>query len=167
MSQDARKTDTAVEQDGPTRSSSPSAPADRQRPDRPTHQSLDSQPEPSDSPADSSADSQTASAPADEQAAPDRLSGILSMKVPVIVKVAEKQMAMADILKLDLGAVIHFETDAYQHVDLMINNHTIGRGQPVKVGEKFGLRVVEIGEVTDTIRSLASTPTSDGRTADD
>ena len=85
-----------------------------------------------------------------------RLDRILSIKVPIIVKVTEKKIRMADILKFNLGNVIHFDQDAYQHVELMVNNTTIGLGQPVKIGENFGLKIVQIGDITDTIKALKS-----------
>lgn len=94
---------------------------------------------------------QQAGGPRNERPALDR---ILKMKIPVIVKVAEKQMTVADVLKLNLGSIIQFEKDAYQHVELMVNNSTIGLGQPVKIGENFGLRVMQMGEVTETIKLL-------------
>ncbi len=84
----------------------------------------------------------------------DHLDRILAMRVPVIVKIAEKNMTISNVLKLNLGSVITFDKDAYQHVDLMVNNSTIGLGQPVKIGEKFGLRITQIGEIEDMIKSL-------------
>ena len=83
-----------------------------------------------------------------------KIDGILSMKIPVIVKIAEKNMVISSILKLNLGSVITFEKDAYQNVDLMVNNSTIGLGQPVKIGENFGLRIIQINDIQDTIKSL-------------
>jgi len=85
-----------------------------------------------------------------------KLNRILTMKVPVIVKVAEKKAPLADVLKLQLGSMIYFEKDVYQHIELMINNSTIGLGQPVKIGENFGLRITQIGDVTETIKSLGA-----------
>ena len=84
----------------------------------------------------------------------EKLDRILSIKVPVIVKIAQKKMSLADILKLRVGTVIQFDQDAYQHVELLVNNSTIGLGQPVKIGEKFGLKVTQIGEITNTIKAL-------------
>ena len=145
MSAEAEKTGVAAQENGPTDSVDSRGDGQAQTSEPQTEESATSN--------------------ADERSTSDELGSILSMNVPVIVKVAQKKMLIADVLKLDLGAVIQFETDAYQHVDLMINNHTIGRGQPVKVGENFGLRIVEIGKVTDTIRSLAGP--SGRRQADD
>jgi len=86
----------------------------------------------------------------------ERLESILSIKVPIIVKIAQKKLRMTEILKFNLGNVIHFDQDAYQHVDLMVNNTTIGLGQPVKIGENFGLKIVQIGDINDTIKALKS-----------
>lgn len=85
---------------------------------------------------------------------PHDVNMLLSMKIPVIVKVAERKLKLCDVMKFTIGSIIQFDKDAYQNVDLMVNNSTIGLGQPVKVGENFGLRVVQIGDITDTIRSL-------------
>ena len=99
----------------------------------------------------------------DQQSDPDHpgqktltphLERILNMKVPIIIKIAQKKMHVRDILKLNLGTVIQFEQDAYQYVDLMVNNSIIGLGQTVKVGENFGLKISQIGDITETIKSL-------------
>ncbi len=82
------------------------------------------------------------------------LQKILTMKIPVIVKIAEKKMRMENILKLNLGSIIQFDKDAYQLIDLMVNNQTIGLGQPIKIGEKFGLQVTHIGDINEKIRIL-------------
>ena len=82
------------------------------------------------------------------------LEHILSMKLPVIVRIAQKRMRIKEVLKLNLGSVVHFDQDAYQQIDLLVNNQVIGLGQPVKIGENFGLKVLQIGDITDTIRIL-------------
>jgi len=90
-----------------------------------------------------------------------KLERMLSMKFPVIVKVAERPMPISAVLNLNLGSVVTFDKDAYQHIELMVNNETIGVGQAVKIGEKFGLRIVQIGEATDTIKTLGITDPND------
>ncbi len=82
------------------------------------------------------------------------LDQILKVRVPLIVKVAQKRMNVNNVLKFSLGSIIQFNKDAYQQIDLMVNNHTIGLGQPIKIGENFGLRITQIGDIGDTIRSL-------------
>lgn len=87
----------------------------------------------------------------------EKVNQILAMKLPVIVKIAEKRMTISEILKLAHGSLIQFEKGAYQHFDLMVNNSTIGLGQPVKIGEQFGVKITHIGDITDTIRSMGET----------
>ena len=72
----------------------------------------------------------------------------------MIVKVAEKKMTMGSVLRFHLGSIIQFDKDADQHIDLMVNNSTIGLGQPIKIGENFGLRITQINDITETIKSL-------------
>jgi len=85
----------------------------------------------------------------------EKLQRLLSMRVPVIVKVAEKKMTIGNMLKFHMGSIIQFDKDAYQQLELMINNSTIGLGQPIKIGEKFGLRITQVGEIAETIKSLS------------
>lgn len=92
--------------------------------------------------------SQVASAPANS------MHRILRLEVPVIVQLAERTMPLSEILNLTSGAIIEFEKSADSELDLMINNKCIGRGQAVKVGENFGLRVTVTGSLRDRIQAL-------------
>jgi flagellar motor switch/type III secretory pathway protein FliN len=92
----------------------------------------------------------------DQSCDPARLNRILAMKVPVIVKIAQRKISFSDVLKFHIGTVIQFDKDPYQYIDLMVNNSKIGAGQPVKVAENFGLKVMQIAPVADTIRSLGT-----------
>jgi len=79
---------------------------------------------------------------------------ILKIEVPIIVVVAQKQMPVADIIRLSPGAILEFEKNVEDGLDLMINNKRVGTGVAVKVGENFGLRVSEIFSVQNTIRAM-------------
>ncbi len=85
---------------------------------------------------------------------PEDASRILEIQVPVIVTLAERTMALSEILSLTTGSIVEFEKAADSELDLMINNKCIGRGQAVKVGENFGLRVTKIGSVVERVRAL-------------
>ena len=100
-----------------------------------------------------------ANGPIDEQH--ENLNRILSMRVPVIIKIVDKQLTMGNILKLSIGSMIQFDKDAYQLIELMVNNRTIGLGQPVKIGEKFGLRISQLGQITELIESLGAAVSAD------
>lgn len=84
----------------------------------------------------------------------DHLERILRLEVPVIVQLAERRMPLREIMGLTTGAIIEFEKPSDADLELMINNKRIGHGQPVKVGENFGLRVSRIESVRDRIKAL-------------
>ncbi len=82
------------------------------------------------------------------------LARILRLHVPVIVQLAERRMAVSTIRDLSIGAIIEFEKAVTDPLDLLINRHLIGRGFTVKVGENFGLRVSEVCDRSQRVRSM-------------
>jgi flagellar motor switch protein FliN/FliY len=85
---------------------------------------------------------------------PGELDRILRLEVPVIVKLAQRKLSMAEVLRLGMGAIIEFSKASDEPLELLINNKAIGVGEAVKVGENFGLRITQIGDVRTLIRSL-------------
>ncbi len=83
------------------------------------------------------------------------LDRVLKLKVPVIVRLAERKMRLSEILGIQAGAIIEFETAFDAALDLLVNNKQVGQGQAVKVGEKFGLRVLTIDSLRDKVDALA------------
>ena len=82
------------------------------------------------------------------------LARILRLQVPVIVKLAERRLTMSEVLRLGTGAIIEFAKASDEPLELLINNKAIGLGEAVKVGENFGLRITQIGDVRAVIRSM-------------
>jgi flagellar motor switch protein FliN/FliY len=90
-------------------------------------------------------------------ASSEELARILRLEVPVIVKLAERKLTLAEVMRLGNGAIIEFQKSNDEPLELLINNKPIGLGETVKVGENFGLRITHIGDVRQVIRSLGST----------
>jgi flagellar motor switch protein FliN/FliY len=86
------------------------------------------------------------------------LSAILRLEVPVIVRLAERQMKLADVLALVPGSIIELPKNADEPLDLLVNNKQIGRGSAAKVGENFGLRVTLVGDARARIAALGRDP---------
>lgn len=82
------------------------------------------------------------------------VESILKLRVPVIVRLAHHEVSLEDILDFGPGRIIELPKDAEDDLDLMVNNIVIGRGNAVKVGENFGLRIKTIGKVKDRINAL-------------
>jgi flagellar motor switch protein FliN/FliY len=84
----------------------------------------------------------------------NELQRIMRMEVPVIVKLAERKLTMAEVMRLGPGAIVEFSKSSDEPLELLINNKAIGLGDAVKVGENFGLKINQIGDVKEVIRSL-------------
>ena len=84
------------------------------------------------------------------------LSRILRIQVPVIVKLAERKLLLSEVMRLGTGAIIEFAKSSDEPLELLINNKPIGVGETVKVGENFGLRITQVGDVRQIIQSLGA-----------
>lgn len=82
------------------------------------------------------------------------VSRIMRLQVPVIVKLAERKLSLSEVMRLGVGAIIEFSKSSEEPLELMINNKTIGVGDAVKVGENFGLRVTQVGDVRELVKAL-------------
>lgn len=69
------------------------------------------------------------------------LRRILRMKVPVLVRLAERPMKISRIRELSAGAILEFNKHVESDLELHIRNCPIGKGTAVKYGENYGLRV--------------------------
>ena len=82
------------------------------------------------------------------------LQRILRLEVPVIVKLAERRLMLSEVMRLGTGAIIEFFKSSDEPLELLINNKVIGVGETVKVGENFGLRITQVGDLKQVIKSL-------------
>lgn len=94
--------------------------------------------------------------PVNRSSRSEDLERILLLEVPVIVKLAECDMPCSRVVGLSPGAIIEFDKPSEDPLELMINNKCIGLGQAVKVGENFGLRIMDIGTLKDKIAALGN-----------
>lgn len=82
------------------------------------------------------------------------LRKLLNLQVPIIVHLADRRMPMSDVLELTPGSIIEFSRSSDAELDLVVGNRHVGKGQAVKIGENFGLRISFIGPVEDRIRAM-------------
>jgi len=82
------------------------------------------------------------------------LQRILQLNVPVIVKLAERKLMLSEVMRLGVGAIIEFSKASNEPLELLINNKPIGVGEAVKVGENFGLRITQIGDLKQIVAAM-------------
>jgi flagellar motor switch protein FliN/FliY len=58
----------------------------------------------------------------------------------------EARMTVADLTALNEGAVVALEASLSQSVELRLNGVPVARGELVAVGDKFGVRLIEISQ---------------------
>ena len=81
---------------------------------------------------------------------------ILKLRVPVIVRIGHRQMKMDDVLSLGPGAIIELPQASERPLDLMVSNKVIGHGNAVKIGENFGIKVLDIGSPAERVNAVGS-----------
>ena len=81
---------------------------------------------------------------------------ILGLSMPVSVVVASREMDIKSLLALVVGSIIEFDVMFDADLDLQIGGHSIARGQAVKVGENFGIRITVVETVHERIDALGN-----------
>jgi len=82
------------------------------------------------------------------------VSKILGLNVPVSVILTERKMTVESLLEITVGTIIEFDMSFDAELKMQVVNQTIGRGQAVKIGENFGLRITQIDSVKDRIDAM-------------
>jgi flagellar motor switch protein FliN/FliY len=77
--------------------------------------------------------------------APIREELLRELHVTLEVRLGSASMPMAEILSLEPGSVVTLDRSLADHVDLYLNGTLVARGEIVAVGDRFGVRVVELG----------------------
>jgi len=81
---------------------------------------------------------------------------LLKLRVPVIVRIATRRVPVHDIRHFSRGRIIEFDTPSDTRLELLINNRVIGHGDPVRVGDHYGLRITHVCDRRQRIRSMGA-----------
>ncbi len=66
------------------------------------------------------------------------------VRVALEARLGEAGMTVDEIMALKSGAVVTLETGLADHVDLYLNGTLVARGEIVAVGDKYGVRIVDL-----------------------
>lgn len=75
---------------------------------------------------------------------PNYARSLLKVTVPVSVTLASKRQSVGDVVELVPGSLITFDKPCRELLELAVNQRPLARGEAVKVGETFGLRIAEM-----------------------
>ena len=94
------------------------------------------------------------SAPAVKTNNAEKLSFLQNIEVQLAVEVGRTNMTIKDLLLLNEGSIVELDQMAGDPLNIIVNGANIAKGEIVMVGDKFGIRFVEISEVEKIAQSL-------------
>ena len=84
----------------------------------------------------------------------DNLRVLENIDVKLTVEVGSAALKIKELLRLNEGSVIELDRLAGDPLDILINGTMIAKGEVVMVGERFGIRFVEIVDPQKRIESV-------------
>jgi flagellar motor switch protein FliN/FliY len=82
------------------------------------------------------------------------LEFLFDVPLQVSVEVGRARILLRDLLQMGEGYVVELDKLAGEPLDLYVNSRLIARGEAVKVGEKFGIKLTEVVSQSDRIKNL-------------
>ncbi len=70
---------------------------------------------------------------------------LLTLDVPVIVELSSRRLPARDVLSLAPGDLIELPRRVDEPLDVLVGNTRVGCGEAVRIGERFGVRLHEVG----------------------
>ncbi len=95
--------------------------------------------------------------PVNEQDAGDvrrDLEFLFDVPLQVSIEVGRARILLKDLLQMGEGYVVELDKFAGDPLDLYVNSRLIARGEAVKVGDKFGIKLTEVVSQSDRISKL-------------
>lgn len=92
--------------------------------------------------------------PSDEDNGKENIDRLLDVSLNLSVELGRKNMQIKEILDLGPGKIIELDKLAGEPVDLLVNGRLLAKGEVVVVDENFGVRITDLVDPKDRIRSL-------------
>ena len=83
---------------------------------------------------------------ATDSVAPRDSAELNDLELTVAIELGRVRMRLADVLKINAGAILELDKLAGDPVDVWVNDRLVARGEVVVVNDKFAVRVSEILE---------------------
>ncbi|MBM9513179.1 flagellar motor switch protein FliN [Desulfogranum marinum] len=99
-------------------------------------------------------DPQTAPPAAKKKNSTRDLEFLFDVPLQVSVEVGRTKILLKDLLQMGEGYVVELDKLAGDPLDLYVNSRLIARGEAVKVGDKFGIKLTEVVSQSDRLEQL-------------
>jgi len=77
-------------------------------------------------------------------AIPANLNLVLDVPVSLTIELGSCQLAMKDVLQLNIGSVVQLDKPADAPVELSVNGKLIARGEVVVIEDRYGVKITEV-----------------------
>ncbi len=86
---------------------------------------------------------------------------ILDIPVQVSVELGRKTVPIGEVVQLGPGSVVELGKAAGESLDLFVNGRLVAKGEAVVVGEKYGIRIVEVVGAPELVQAANEAPAAD------
>jgi flagellar motor switch protein FliN/FliY len=84
----------------------------------------------------------------------EKLNFLKDLQLSIYIELGRTQMQIKEILELERGYVIELDKLASEPVDIFVNNKKIAEGEVVVIDKHFGIRIVNLVEVSSRLKGL-------------
>jgi flagellar motor switch protein FliN/FliY len=77
-----------------------------------------------------------------------------NVEVRLTVEVGSTELKIRDLIRLNEGSIIELNRLAGEHLDILVNGSLIARGEVVMIGDRFGVRFVDIVSPEERLKEL-------------
>ena len=70
------------------------------------------------------------------------------VRVSLRARLGETSLSVEDLLSLKAGSVVTLDTRLNDLVELRLNDNLVARGEIVAIDDKYGIRIVEIAQIS-------------------
>jgi flagellar motor switch protein FliN/FliY len=81
-----------------------------------------------------------------ERAGRAGLGALGTIEMRLSVEIGATRMTLAELAALEPGEVIELDRRADERIDILVNDRLLAKGEVVTVGDRFGVRIVELVE---------------------
>ena len=82
------------------------------------------------------------------------LEFLYDVPLQVSVEVGRARILLKDLLQMGEGYVVELDKMAGEPLDLFVNGRLIARGEAVRIGDKFGIKLTEVVSQSDRLEKL-------------
>ena len=84
----------------------------------------------------------------------EKLGFLKDLQLSIYIELGRTQMQIKEILELERGYVIELDKLASEPVDIFVNNKKIAEGEVVVIDKHFGIRIVNLVDVSSRLKGL-------------